>query len=834
MNRSHSMVRSLAVSLLLLVGLATWHDDAKALGFNDLVTVLSEMDKYNVNPFPVKGSELQGAKGLFDCLAGGSDVLGCLNSHKDDDFVKKYGGVNLELPPWMDNLVSAYVALQNNDFWGVVGPLGEAAVCVIAQVMAAGLDLCGLIKDLIAVGEALLDVATAVGKFFADFGGGFYDAVACGIFGDCGSGPPPEQVAYVCVFAPRVRPAGLDAIEAVDAMVFSKLREDLTKQAMKVGPCSAQTLTGYPGVSAGAAAKAAQIFDAAVHVVWTGDIQSSVLRNRDQKRVEYNTPAQISALAQAAAQKAATTAGISDVKALVVNQCAGDFVTKYGFAHVDRWLEWRKAGATAAQQDALKLTNVTSNHAWCESDFWGKNLDRFAQSFRSYLLGNGCPAFGQQMTCTSIADFDLCSVLMKNVGQEAQCHANIAAIGKELAAKINAYFQQNNSKFAPCNVVLPDGGAPVSNKPTDFVCKRPTQQYFCGKKYKELWKHTVFNPLNCAPPQLEPAYAAQMQQVKQAAAQLQAKYPSVGVDSIDPLVVHAGKPDVFAALKQSAPASPQRASPNTVNFDYRVALTPTIDGVSRPTLVGDMKVEPIMAGMPQSVGQASAGVKPVDPDPLAKPGVSAAQPAAVQQLAPSAAAVAGALQGAPMTGQQSQVLSGPAPSQPGGRAAPSPTTTAPAPSAASPQAGSRLPAVQAPASSHLPAVQAPAGSALPAAQSPAASQLPAVQAPANSRLPAVQTPAPSTAPTAPNWGALGGQAGSLQPPAPATRAGSTSAATAAVLDPATERALAAASCTRTPGASGLRFSCASRAGLERCETLRRQSKVEQCTLTERR
>jgi hypothetical protein len=819
MNRFRSIAGSFAASLMLLVGLAAWHDDARALGFNDLVTVLSQMDKYNVNPFPVKGSELQGAKGLFDCLAGGSDVLGCLDTHKDDDFVKKYGGVNLELPPWMDNLVSAYVAIQNNDFWGVVGPLGEAAVCVIAQVMAAGLDLCGLIKDLIAVGEALLDAATAVGQFFADVGGGFYDAVACGIFGDCGSGPPPEQVAYTCVFAPKVKPDGLNAIEAVDGMAFSKLREDLTKQAMKAAPCAAQPLTGYPGVSAGAAAKAADIFDNAVRGVWTGDIQSRVLLERDKKRIEYNTPAQISALAQAAVQKVATVAGVSDVKALIVNQCSGDFGTKFAFAHIDRWLAWRQAGQTEAQKKAQQLANVTSDRSWCETDLWSKNLDKFAQALRSYLLANGCPAFGQQMTCTTVAKFDICSTLMKSVNQEAQCHANVAAIGKELAAKINAYFQEQHSKFAPCNVVLPDGGAPVSNKPVDFVCKRPTQQHFCGKKYKELWKHAAFNPLNCAPPQLEPAYAAQIEKVKQAAAQLQAKYPSVGVDPIDPLIVHAGKPDVFAALKQAAPTSPQRASPNTVSFDYRVVLGLTIDGVSRPTLVGDMKVEPIMAGMPQAVGQAIAGVKPGDPDPLAKPGVSAAQPASSAQLAPSAAAIVGAMPGAPVSGQQAKVLSGPAPSSPGGRSTMAPVTAAPAPSIASSlQAGSQLPAVQSPTNSRLPAVQAPANS-----------QLPAVQAPAT------RSTAPTVPGAAPNWGALGNQGGSPQPPsAPSTRSTTTSAATRAVLDPATERALAAASCTRTPGVNGLRFSCASRAGLERCETLRRQSKVEQCTLRERR
>jgi hypothetical protein len=68
-------------------------------------------------------------------------------------------------------------------------------------------------------------------------------------------------------------------------------------------------------------------------------------------------------------------------------------------------------------------------------------------------------------------------------------------------------------------------------------------------------------------------------------------------------------------------------------------------------------------------------------------------------------------------------------------------------------------------------------------------------------------------------------------PAPMARAGSS---TPAALDPVTERALTAASCTRAPGADGRRFTCANRAGFDRCEALRRQNKVDLCTLNAQR
>lgn len=42
--------------------------------------------------------------------------------------------------------------------------------------------------------------------------------------------------------------------------------------------------------------------------------------------------------------------------------------------------------------------------------------------------------------------------------------------------------------------------------------------------------------------------------------------------------------------------------------------------------------------------------------------------------------------------------------------------------------------------------------------------------------------------------------------------------------------LAAVSCTAGPG--GLRFSCATREGFDRCEALRRERKVERCTFGE--
>jgi hypothetical protein len=49
---------------------------------------------------------------------------------------------------------------------------------------------------------------------------------------------------------------------------------------------------------------------------------------------------------------------------------------------------------------------------------------------------------------------------------------------------------------------------------------------------------------------------------------------------------------------------------------------------------------------------------------------------------------------------------------------------------------------------------------------------------------------------------------------------------------AVQRELAAVSCR--PSGAPLRFACTTRAGFDRCETMRKQNRVEQCGLNERR
>jgi hypothetical protein len=869
MNASRRFLRSFAGAFALALTLLSGHAQAKSSDtFADLIWIVQKMESANMSPFPVKSGEILGAKSLFACVQKDSSavgVAGCLSTFATTPEGKKLlgTGATIELPPWLEDVVWTYVHIKEGEFLKVVDDLGEAAICIIAQVMAAGVDICGLIEDLVEVGKALLDAGKAVAKFIASVGEGFGDLVTCGILGDCGSGPPPEKVAYTCVFAPKVEnKEALNAIEAVDPYAFAALRDKLVASAKSGVPCPQYMNPKYTA-SGPAAAKAAEIFTGAVQGVWTGHILGAVLKARDEKRNTYPSAQQVTTLANAAT--AQYGAKKSDPKASVVSQCTDDFGTKFGYAHVDRWLLQVQTGGLKGQPEAAQVAkNLTSNGQWCDAGFFAKNLDKFAENFRSYALANYCPAaFGtntKALGCATLEKHAACVGLMKSVGQAALCGANVASLGKDVAAKVAAYFKDKGSTIA-CQTILPDGGAPLSNKPVEFACSRPPQQYYCNEKYHSLWKGPP-EVLACTLPNamIDPKYAALAVKVKAAVKEMQAKYPAVGLDKIDPLMVHAGSNATFAALKQAEGARPSTpAAADAVHFSFDLNASHPIDGVSRPTLVADLsqgEANLKQAAVPASIGQNV--VKPGDPDPFTKPaGAALAGASAVAAGAPLAGAGAPTK---PLSGSLPTVTSGtqgtPAPvvrAPVAGQAVPVVPPRTPLPSApGSPlPAGqpSRLPAVQ---GSQLPAVQgsqlpAVQGSQLPAVQGsqrPAVqgTSLPAVQSPP---LPAVQAPQPAgrapsgpATPAAPNWSAIG-QAGSPQPAAVgalrapvASSASSPAPVSGAPGVALIQRELAAASCSAT--GTALRFTCTTRAGFDRCESMRRQHRVEHCVLNERR
>lgn len=838
MRTLQGILRSIAGGTVLAIVLLGWPAHAKADAFGDLVWIVQQMEAANVSPFPVKSAEIQSAQKLFQCIAKDSSAKGvteCLYSFSQTAEGKKLlgAGATIELPPWLENVIQAYIHINEGDFWGVVGDLGEAAICIIAQIMAAGIDLCGLIEDLIAVGEAMLDAGKAVAQFAAAVGGAAWEGIksagcALGLGGCGGSGPPKSVVAYQCVFAPRVKPEGLKAIEAVDPFAFPKLRDALVSLAAKPDtPCAGSMLP--LNANASDAAKAAEVFTGAVQGAWTGDILDKVLAQRDEKRMAYPTAQQVAALADAAA--AEHGAKKTSPKAFVVERCTDDFATKLGFAHVDRWLLASQTGGLKEQPKAVEAAKkITSNRYWCEADFFGKHSGKIAERFHEYAKVHYCPAGfgsagGKLLACATLEKHAACAGLMGSVGQAGACGVNAPALGKEVAGKIAAHFQAKGSKF-PCQGIAPDGGAPLSNKPFAFACSRPTQQHYCKEQYHALWKGPP-EILDCTMPasMVDPKYAALAGKVKAAVQSLQGKHPSLAVDKIDPLLVHAGNSATFATLKQADEARQRQPAPtDVVDFAFSLTVSRPIDGLTRPTIAMDIQQQPLQVQAPMSVGQAVAPVKPGDPDPWAKPSASAIAGAGIAGPAVAGAGIAAA--GAPpgAAGAPAKTLSGPLPSVIGG----------------SPGSEARKPGAPAVANPAPPPPPAPSiGFKAPPSGLAPSSALPAVQ---SGLAPGVQASAPppraqgAASGGAPNWSAVG-QGGLPQPPSPARAAGlqaPSPAMTAAALPglAALQRELTAVSCTATAG--GLRFTCTTRAGFDRCESMRRRNRVESCNLNEHR
>src|SRR5262249_41969075 len=188
------------------------HPAAHALGFDDFIALMKLADENHVNPLPVSASDIQNSKELFECLdeaSGKNDVAvaQCIDTYKDTPVGQKAFGA-AGLPSWFWDLLDLYIDLRQEDYWGVVAHLGEAAVCIAAQVMSGGVDLCGAIQEVVEMAKKLLSTGEALVEFIEDLGGAAWGALksaGCEIgIGSCGGGDPPVVVLYNSIYRPRI------------------------------------------------------------------------------------------------------------------------------------------------------------------------------------------------------------------------------------------------------------------------------------------------------------------------------------------------------------------------------------------------------------------------------------------------------------------------------------------------------------------------------------------------------------------------------------------------------------------------------------------------------
>lgn len=581
--------RSFLHAVLFLSIFACLAPGARADVIDDLADLLIKVDDANIpiDWLPVSGHDIKNSKGMIACVGNAQNdvaALICIEDYKNTPVGQK---INQQsgIPSWFWDLMDTYIAFRNGEVLKVVAKLGEAVLCIVVQVITGGVDVCGFIEGLIEIAEEMLDAAKAVAQFFKDLGEAVWDAVqdvGCALnLGGCDDDNTPlEVVAYHWIFAPKVSPEGLQAIEAVDGMAFSKLRQQLVTNALarppKVSDPALEAFMKNSSFSNFSFPKdkvdiAAKIFDEAVEAQWSADIAVNVHSALAQKRKAYGSPALVATLAPPAI--AAYAPSGTNIKNWVSQQCAGDFNQSQGFAHVDRWV-WR------FPQDAQKL-QLKSNFTWCATDFWNSSEVRseFAKHLRTHVADTICPQAGQGFRCQSLEKFDACRDLLGMVGYEGECGVDVGKVGKEVAEKIVAELKGNGSTW---NYAIKEGSS-FFVKPVDLVCGRPTQAHACNAIYEAKFGGLPSKVVNCRL-EMSPDYLQKKQATAAEAARLTAQHQEpLSVDGIDPLIVIAQSSQILTIIQED----PQQQFP--FKF-YPLKVPRHVDGVNEPSMAYDMEL----------------------------------------------------------------------------------------------------------------------------------------------------------------------------------------------------------------------------------------------------
>jgi hypothetical protein len=431
----------------------------------------------------------------------------------------------------------------------------------------------------------VLDAGKAIGKFVAAIGEGAWQGIqdiGCSLgFGGCSKSSPAHEIVYTYIFAPRVKPQGLAAMEAVEAAAYGKLRQQLAANALHdpviwSDPAAQNAFGKHPPFSAAPVETAAKIFDKTVDAQWTADLAAAVLPELAQQRGDYQGAQQITYSAYEAAHAFKTSH--VDPATTVKTRCTQEFSVKRGFAHVDRWLA-KYPGHTAGM-----LIEKRSNAAWCAEVFWQKHIDAFAGEFRKYVKNSiKCAAAGQSFTCPTLAAFKDCAGLLASVYQQHSCGIAVQAVGMDIAAEIQAYFIAHGSKYK-CAIESSQHAA----APAVLRCTRPTQQFHCNQYYAEHYgkpPHQLpVKAVDCAL-SMDRLYLGKRNQLWQKTVPaLEAAHPKfkqlMPKPGHDPLLIGVST-ELYTEMETHAKQLGMQSKP-------LLTFEPGIDGFDAPTLGGNL------------------------------------------------------------------------------------------------------------------------------------------------------------------------------------------------------------------------------------------------------
>ncbi|MDD3530655.1 MAG: CARDB domain-containing protein [Gallionellaceae bacterium] len=660
---------------------------AQADALDDFIGLYQKIEnKVGSGNLPISAKYLADSRDYIRCIANGNDTLVCTDQYHDTGAGKDLAS-QAGIPSGFWLALDSYVAYKQGDYWGAAWALGEAVACTALQILAAGVDLCGIVQELYEIAKGIYEGAGAVLAFLGDLGEAVWDGLSsaaesvCEGIGLCDGddGPPLHVTLLKVIYAPRVQ-HGVQARESNDPAAFKPaLLDKLAAQAMAwannfysaaMAMFSNSQKQDFlkqlePHIKS-SIATAEQGYTATVDAAWTGDITGRVVPELMKKRSEY-VAQQIVPLAQLAAGK--YLQGNNDPYWTARNQCKDHFVQTLNYGLIDRWIYH-------FPQKAAEL-KLKTHSDWCGETVWGANKHKFAEVFRNVIKAQVCTAGGTAIVCDSLADYRTCTGLMGKVEQAQQCQVNRTKLGKEAAAKIQADFKTKGSTL-PCQTVVPPLYATLAGA-TSLVklqCTRPTQRTACDTAYQQMFGDLPTKVLECSL-QETPEYIVLKGKVAAAVNALNNQFGagSFGIAPAgDPLLVGAASHEHMAMAQEAAQQDWGFGPPSAkTGFEYRPFVPKTIDGLSTPAIWKEVALPKVDKTLVKPSSVIDEKINPTElidqvNNPVVNPIERAGKLSQTGKLAPAVGGMAAlpAMPGAATT-QQQQVMSGSLPpgSQPG-------------------------------------------------------------------------------------------------------------------------------------------------------------------------
>ena len=410
--------------------------------------------------FPT-GDELRGVKNvLLDCvLPDTANANACANDAKS-------AGDAEGLPSYFGKIVDCITDIINADYLQLLVDAGEAFLCAAAASFMGGLDICGVLGDVVAVAEGIYDAAKAVVDFFDDVG--------CAIE-TCESeanshltGPQAEQQYY----APHLKEAVGIIETCTDASCkafddwLTQLESSFPDWVPYVGDTNnPYDYQGAPQVSAH------QLFMDNVTGAWTLDITSKLLSSINGASNKLD--------AQRNSYEKQTLQNVSsDVKAADVTPqaCMAWFKSPDNAArNYDYWFyygQFNNKAAVDAQRAPLQ-----SNEHWCTYTFYPATHQNVASGVAQHYVDLGCPLQSGSQVCATAADLKNCEAFTASLPTDVKgihigpvCVMAKAAVDADMAklgcpASNDLYACTSMAAYASCQAYAKQNGLPGGTNP---------------------------------------------------------------------------------------------------------------------------------------------------------------------------------------------------------------------------------------------------------------------------------------------------------------------------------------------------------------------------------